>query len=417
MSFSAVILAAGKGKRMRSLTPKCLHAVLGKPIILHALDTVKSLKPEKVVVVVGNRAAEVKSRIRDRSVRFVFQRELLGTGNAVLQAQAALRGTSSSTVVVLNGDSPLLTVSTLRSLLKKHARRKNDLTFLAFRDDSQSGYGRIIRDSGGNITGVVEDRHTTAREKEEFRDLNAGVYAIEKPLFKYLKQLRKHRAAGEYYLTDIVALSSRRGNRIGIVECPPEEGRGINTRKELHEVTAILNRRNISRLLKQGVTFINPSATLVHSSVTVGRDSVVYPNTCLEGDSVIGRGSVIYPGVRVLDSSLGAMVIVKDNTLIEDCRVRDRSVIGPGAHLSSGSTIGSEATIGSFAHISSSTVGSRANVSHHSFIRNARIGKGATVDPGAAVTDNSSAGTKAAPGSATTSGKRKRTHRSGKVNS
>jgi bifunctional UDP-N-acetylglucosamine pyrophosphorylase/glucosamine-1-phosphate N-acetyltransferase len=380
-SLSVVILAAGKGKRMRSLRPKVLHEVLGKPIIQHVIEAVKGLRPEKIVVVIGNGADEVKKQINDKSVFFVKQRRLLGTGNAVEETKTVLNYSKKSTVLVLNGDSPLITSRTLKDFLKKHHGSKNDLSFLSFIDDS-SGYGRVLRNSKKNVIGIVEDRHATASEKKNIKELNGGVYAIEPEVMNYLNKLKKHSSSGEYYITDIVGIASGFGKRIDAYVCPSEEVRGINTRAELCQALEILNRKTISGFMQRGVTFIDPSASIVHPSVSIGMDTIIYPNTYLEGNTSIGRDCVIYPGSRICNSTIGNNVSVKDNTLIENSIVRNSSIIGPFAHLRPNSSIGRNVKIGNFVEIKKSAIGDGTKASHLSYIGDAVIGKNVNIGAG-----------------------------------
>ncbi|MEK6528105.1 MAG: bifunctional UDP-N-acetylglucosamine diphosphorylase/glucosamine-1-phosphate N-acetyltransferase GlmU, partial [Nitrospirota bacterium] len=380
-SLSVVILAAGKGKRMHSLRPKVLHEVLGKPIIQYVIEAVKGLKPKKVVVVIGGAADEVKKQINNKSVLFVKQRKLLGTGNAVAEAKTVLKDSKKSTILVLNGDSPLITSKTLKDFLKKHRSNKNDLSFLSFIDNS-SGYGRVLRNSKKSVIGIVEDRHATASEKKNIKELNGGVYAIEPEVMDYLNKLKKHVSSGEYYITDIVGIASERGKKIDAYVCPSEEVRGINTRTELCQSLEILNRKTISGFMQRGVTFIDPSASTVHPSVSIGMDTIIYPNTYLEGNTSIGRDCVIHPGSRICNSTIGNSVSVKDSTLIENSIVRNGSIIGPFAHLRLNSCIGRNVKIGNFVEIKKSVIGDGTKASHLSYIGDAIVGKNVNIGAG-----------------------------------
>jgi len=380
-SLSVVILAAGKGKRMRSLKPKVLHEVLGKPVIQYVIEAVKGLKPEKVVVVIGRGADEVKKQINNKSVFFVKQKKLLGTGNAAAEAKTVLKDSGKSTILVLNGDSPLITPRTLKDFLKKHRSNKNDLSFLSFIDNS-SGYGRVLRNSKKSVIGIVEDRHATASEKKNIKELNGGVYAIEPEVMNYLNKLKKHVSSGEYYITDIVGIASERGKKIDAYVCPSEEVRGINTRAELCQALEILNRKTISGFMQRGVTFIDPSASTVHPSVSIGMDTIIYPNTYLEGNTSIGRDCVIHPGSRICDSTIGNNVSVKDSTLIENSIVRNGSIIGPFAHLRLNSRIGRNVKIGNFVEIKKSAIGDGTKASHLSYIGDAIVGKNVNIGAG-----------------------------------
>ncbi len=382
MNLSVVILAAGRGKRMKSSTPKVLHEVLGRSMLQYSIDAVKALKPKKLVVVVGNGSEAVRKAINDKSVTFVLQKKLLGTGNALSVARRSTDGLGKETILVLNGDCPLITSGTLKTLLKRHRRNGNVLSFLSFIDESLSGYGRIMRTDNGDVISIVEDKHATSDERKRFRELNSGVYIMEPEALNWLGRIRKNSSSGEYYLTDIVNIVSNNRGKLDAYNCPPVEVRGVNSREELHEVMRLLNRRNISKLMKKGVTFINPDSSIVHSSVSVGRDTVVYPNTFIEGKTAIGKDCIIFPGARISQSVLGDGVIVKDSTLIEKSRIRSGSVIGPFAHLRPESSIGRNVKIGNFVEIKKTSVGDGVKASHLTYLGDSEIGKEVNIGAG-----------------------------------
>ena len=379
MKLSVVILAAGRGKRMKSRTPKILHEALGRPMVQYVIDAVRTLKPAKTIVVIGNGADEVRGRIDDGHLTFVLQKELLGTGDALVIARNELL---KGTVLVLNGDCPLITAGTLKGLLTKHKHHKNVLSFLSFIDESMSGYGRIIRDGSGNVTGIVEDKHASSAEKKIFKELNGGVYVMESETLRYLTKIKKNSSSGEYYLTDIIGIVSEAGKRLDAYICPSEEIRGVNSREELYEISTILKKRVISGWMKRGVTFIDPETTQVHVSAVIGRDTVIYPNTYLEGRTSIGSGCTIYPGSRIYNSTLGNRVVIKDNTLIEKSTVRDGASVGPCAHLRPDSVIGRNAKIGNFVEIKKSNIGAGTKAGHLSYLGDAEIGAGVNIGAG-----------------------------------
>ncbi len=381
MPFCAVILAAGRGKRMNSLKPKVLHKVLGRPMLQYIIDAVKVLGPAKIIIVVGNGAEEIKKIISDENISFIIQEKLLGTGNALAEVKNAVRDIRNSTIVVLNGDSPLITSETLKGFLKKHKSDENHLSFLSFIDDSVSGYGRVVRDINGKVINIVEDKHA-APEVRNIKELNGGVYAVEPEILNYLNRLKKHKASGEYYITDLVGIASEHGRKVSAYDCPPEQIKGVNTRAELHQVSEILNSRIISEWMKKGVTFISPATSIVHPSVSIGKDTVIYPNTYLEGNTSIGKGCVIYPSARISDSMLGNRVIVKDCTLIEQSRIRDMSTIGPFAHLRPYSTVGINVKIGNFVELKKAVIGDNTKASHLSYLGDAVIGKNVNIGAG-----------------------------------
>lgn len=379
MKLSVVILAAGRGKRMKSATPKILHEALGRPMVGYVIDAVKTLKPAKTIVVVGNGADEVRGRIDDGRLTFVLQKELLGTGDALAIARKELL---KGTVLVLNGDCPLITAGTLRNLLAKHKRSRNVLSFLSFIDESMKGYGRIIRDGRGKVTGIVEDKHASQAEKKMFNELNGGVYVMESETIGYLSKIKRNSSSGEYYLTDIIGIISEAGKRLDAYKCPSEEIRGVNSREELYEISTILKQRVISGWMQKGVTFIGPETTHVHVSAKIGRDTVIYPNTYIEGRTSIGQNCTIYPGSRICDSVLGNRVVIKDNTLIEKSRVRDGASIGPCAHLRPESVIGRNAKIGNFVEIKKSSIGAGTKAGHLTYLGDADIGPGVNIGAG-----------------------------------
>jgi len=379
MKLSVVILAAGLGKRMKSSLPKVLHEALGRPMLQHTIDAVKKLKPEKTVVVIGNGPQAVKDRVKEDGLTFVLQKNLLGTGNARLAAKKELK---KSTVLVLNGDCPLITTRTLKKLLANQKRGINVLSFLSFVDESMSGYGRVFRDENGRVAGIVEDKHASPDEKRRFTELNGGVYVMETEILNHLGRIKKNRSSGEYYLTDIVDIVAKSGRKLNAYDCPQEEIRGVNSRKELHEITEILKRRVVLQWMEKGVTFMDPATSNVHVTVTIGRDTVIYPNICLEGKTRIGRDCTIYPGSRICDSILGDGVIIKDNTLIEESRIRKGTSVGPFAHLRPGSNIGSNAKIGNFVEVKKSNIGDGTKASHLSYIGDADIGSNVNIGAG-----------------------------------
>ncbi|TNF52511.1 hypothetical protein EP227_07260 [bacterium] len=245
MNISAVILAAGQGKRMKSSKPKVLHEILNRPMLLYVIDAVKALHPRKIVIVVGKASEEIKRIIPHQSISYVTQKQPLGTGHALEMAKGALQKTMDSTVLVLNGDCPLITPEALKALVKNHQGDNNDLSFLSFFDNSLSGYGRILRDDRNRVIGIVEDKHASS-DKKNIRELNGGVYVMESKILDYLGQVEKNSSSGEYYLTDIVKISSLEGNRVNTYTCNPEVIRGVNTREELQQVESILSRRAAS---------------------------------------------------------------------------------------------------------------------------------------------------------------------------
>ncbi|UCD34959.1 MAG: bifunctional UDP-N-acetylglucosamine diphosphorylase/glucosamine-1-phosphate N-acetyltransferase GlmU [Nitrospiraceae bacterium] len=364
---------------MKSRTPKVLHEVLGRPMLQHVIDAVMPLKPSGIITVVGNGAEEVKQRFSTEGISFVLQKQLLGTGNAVAVAR---RHIGRGAVLVLNGDGPLITTKTLRILVRNHLKRGNILSFLSFYDESLAGYGRVIRDKAGRVSAIAEDRHVSSADRKQFTELNGGVYLMEAEALQYLGRIRKNRRSGEYYLTDIVSIIARSGKGLDAYECPAEDILGVNSRHDLSVVSGIMRKRINREWMNRGVTFIDPDTTVVHSMVSLGMDTIVYPNTYLEGSTRIGKGCVIYPGSRVLNSLVGDGVMVKDNSLIEDSRVGDGASIGPCAHLRPQSVIGRRAKIGNFVEVKKSSIGEGAKASHLTYLGDAMVGADVNIGAG-----------------------------------
>jgi bifunctional UDP-N-acetylglucosamine pyrophosphorylase/glucosamine-1-phosphate N-acetyltransferase len=230
---------------MKSSKPKVLHEILNRPMLLYVIDAVKTLHPREIVIVIGSDSEEIKQAVRDRSIRYVTQAQPLGTGHALKMAKSKLQETTDSTLLILNGDCPLITPAALQALVKSHKGDNNDLSFLTFLDSSLSGYGRILRDDKNRVVGIVEDKHAPS-DKKNIRELNGGVYVMESKILDYLGQLEKNNFSGEYYLTDIVKISSCKGDRVNTYTCNPEVIRGVNTKDELQQISDILSRRAAS---------------------------------------------------------------------------------------------------------------------------------------------------------------------------
>ncbi|GAB4535457.1 MAG: bifunctional UDP-N-acetylglucosamine diphosphorylase/glucosamine-1-phosphate N-acetyltransferase GlmU [Thermodesulfovibrionia bacterium] len=379
-NLSVVILAAGLGKRMSSSIPKVLHSILGRPMLHYVVEAVKGLRADNIIVVVGNGATAVRDSLLGNDIDFVLQDRPLGTAHALMSARGSL--SLKSPILVLNGDCPLITTKTLKRFLALHKRDRNTLSIASFINDSISGYGRIIREEPGSIARIIEDKHATSEERRRFKELNGGIYLMEPDAFDYLRYIRRNESSGEYYLTDIVGVLSGRNLKVNAYPFPFEEVMGVNTRDDLYRVSETLNGRIVSGLMKRGVTFINPSTSIVHPSVRIGKDTVVYPNTYLEGRTSIGKGCIIYPGVRICNSVIGDNVTIKDNTLIEESRVLENATIGPFAHIRPKSAIGRGVKIGNFVEIKKSHIDDGSKAQHLSYIGDSTVGKDVNIGAG-----------------------------------
>ncbi|MFO0753085.1 MAG: bifunctional UDP-N-acetylglucosamine diphosphorylase/glucosamine-1-phosphate N-acetyltransferase GlmU [Thermodesulfovibrionales bacterium] len=380
MKLAAVVLAAGLGTRMKSKLPKVLHPVGGKPMVQQVLETVQTLKPASSVVVVGPGSEGIRHALSGFPVRFAVQKEPRGTGDA-LKAAARVLKKFEGTLLVVSGDTPLVTAETLHEFLRLHRRRKEDISVLSFIAGGPHAYGRIVR-NGSSFAAIVEDRDADAEQKE-IREVNSGVYALEAPLVRLLGEIRLNDRKGEYYLTDLVHIAVGKGFRAGAHPLGNEtELTGINTRDDLCRAGIYLRDRVLARLSDRGVTFMDKSSVFIHPDVVIGEDTVIYPNVHIEGKTIIGSGCVLYPNCRITDSVLGNGVVVKDSTLIESSAVKDGAGVGPFAHLRPGSVIGPSAKIGNFVEVKQSVIGEGTKASHLSYLGDAEIGSGVNIGAG-----------------------------------
>ncbi len=381
-SLSAVILAAGMGTRMRSSVPKVLHRVNGIPMLRYVVQTVQELSPERVVVVVGKKTeAQIKDALKDVDVRFALQQEPLGTADALLSAKKALWGFRGD-LLILNGDTPLITSDTLREFIKRHRRAKNILSILSFSAANPTGYGRVIRNSGGMPLMIKEEKDLSPEEKE-INEVNSGVYMMDKELLRLVSQIKINPEKGEYYLTDILELSVKRGKKAGVFKIGlEEEFHGINTKEQLRRAEEILRERIIRYWTDRDVMFMNPSATYIHPTVKIGPDTFIYPNTFLEGSTVIGSHCTIYPNVRIKDSTIGNNVEIKDSSVLEDVQVEDNTVVGPFARLRPGAVIKEGARVGNFVEVKASVIGRGSKAQHLSYIGDAVVGSSVNIGAG-----------------------------------
>jgi bifunctional UDP-N-acetylglucosamine pyrophosphorylase/glucosamine-1-phosphate N-acetyltransferase len=383
MSLYVVILAAGKGTRMKSALPKVLHPLAGRPLIEHVLATADLLEAEQTILVVGHGADEVRTALSSRdALQFVMQSPQLGTGHAVLQTEPLLAG-RTGTVLLLYADVPLLSNSSLKRLLEAHQRSRAAATVLTAELDDPYGYGRIVRDADGAIERIVEERDASAAERE-IREINSGVYALElAPLFEALHELAEDNSQGEYYLTDLVSLYRRRRRQVGAL-ClgSARELRGVNTRADLADMTRSLRARKNRDVMLDGVTLEDPDTTYIDASVTIGPDTTIGPGVRLEGKTRVGSRCRLYAGVRLTDTTLANDVTVLDWSVIVESTIGAGASVGPFAHIRPHSEVGEEARIGNFVELKKTIVGRGSKASHLSYLGDATIGEGVNIGAG-----------------------------------
>lgn len=382
MSVSAIVLAAGKGKRMKSSLPKVLHPILGRPVLSYVLDSLKGTSPDRTLVVIGQGSGEIQKVVNSGHVEYVIQSEQLGTGDAVLSARGVLKG-FNGTVLILNGDSPLVRPETLKGFIKSHSKGGFSLSILTANLEDPKGYGRVIRNSRGEVWKIVEEKEAIPKERV-INEINSGIYCVEsRLLWKVLERVGRNNNQREIYLTDIVYLSSSAGERVnGFLIKDAEEVLGINNRVELSAAEGIIRKRVNDHMMLSGVTIVNKVDTFISPGVSIGHDTVIYPNTYIFGDTRVGKGCIIGPSVWIEDSKIGEGVIVNFSSFISKSVIEDDAKVGPFAHIRPGSTIFKGARIGNFVEIKKASIGKGSKVPHLTYVGDASIGQRVNIGAG-----------------------------------
>lgn len=373
-NLAAVILAAGKGTRMKSVLPKVLHEVGGKPMVQHVLDAAKEAGAEKSVVVIGFGAESVAESLKEQA-EFAIQAEQLGTGHAVMQVRKKLAG-FAGTVMVLCGDTPLLTGGTLHSLFAAHSKTKAAATVLTAVMPDPSGYGRVIRDAKGNVLKIVEQKDAKPAELA-VQEVNTGIYCFEKEvLFEALDHIGCENQQGEYYLTDVIGILVNGGSKVWAVEAEDrEETLGVNSRLQLAQAEKVLRIRKLEALMAEGVTIMDPDSTFIDAGVSIASDTVIYPFTWLEGSTKIGHGCRIGPNTRIQHTEIGDNVTLQF-VYAHECKIGDDVIAGPYVHLRPNTVLAKGVKIGNFVEVKNSYVGEKSKLPHLSYIGDTDMGSG-----------------------------------------
>jgi len=375
-----IIMAAGKGKRMKSNLPKVLHNLAGKPILNYVLDTVDQLKAKRKILIVGYKSDKIRELIGDK-IEYVEQKEQLGTAHAVLQTKKLLSDFIGD-VLILSGDVPFLTVKTLKKLLKYHQANNFCCTLVSAILKNPKGYGRIVRDKEGKIKRIVEDVDLSA-DKKKITEINSGIYCFNKEkLFQVLEKITTDNKQGEYYLTDTVEILLGEGLTIGnIIVKDYSEISGINDRLDLADASKKVYQKILQDLMAQGVTIVDTNSTFIEQGVKIGQDSIIYPFTIIEKSTKIGKNCIIGPNSHLIDSRIGKGVKVWAS-IIEDSNIEERAKIGPYAHLRPKTVIKKGAKIGNFVEVKKSTIGEDSKASHLTYLGDAIIGKRVNIGAG-----------------------------------
>ena len=377
-----VILAAGKGTRMKSATPKVLHRAGGLPLVEHVLRAADAVQPITITLVVGHQAEEVRAALAGRAgLGFALQEPQLGTGHALLQAEPALRG-ATGTLLLLSGDVPLLKGKTLEALVDAHRRRRSAATVVTARVRNPDGYGRIVREAG-EISAIVEHKDASPDERR-IDEINSGIYAFDlAPLFDGLRAIGAANAQREYYLPDLVRIYRQRGLAVHTFALDDErEILGVNSRRELAEVAAIMHKARNEALMDSGVTLVDPTAVYVGPDVAIGADTILHPGVYLEGQTTIGRGCEIHSGVRIVDSVIGDKVVINNFCVIVSSRVADGAQVGPFARLRPETVVGEDVHIGNFVELKKTSIGRGSKAPHLTYLGDATIGERVNVGAG-----------------------------------
>jgi bifunctional UDP-N-acetylglucosamine pyrophosphorylase/glucosamine-1-phosphate N-acetyltransferase len=381
MGLNVVVLAAGEGKRFRSSLPKPLYPLAGRPLLWHVLATAAGLEADRTVVVIGRGAEAVRTAVSSfdlGQVEFAVQQELRGTGDAVATALPLLP--PAGEVLVLYGDTPLVTAATLRRLLDAHRAGGAQATILTSADGDPTGYGRVLRGPDGAVVGVVEERDATPQQRA-IAEVNAGLYVFERGVLDALALLRADNDQGEQYLPDLLPMVLKEGGRIATVAAPAEEVQGVNDRAQLAAAGAVLRRRTNQRLLESGVTMVDPATVYVDVDVEVGRDTVLEPLVFLEAGTRVGERCSIGPNARLVACTVSDEATVTQAVGVQ-ARIGPGAVVGPFAYLRPGAELGPRSKVGTYVEVKKSRIGAGSKVPHLTYVGDAEIGEGVNVGAG-----------------------------------
>lgn len=374
-----LVLAAGKGTRMRSDLPKVLHPIGGKPLVQHVVDTARHVGGEQILIIVGHGAEKVQEQMAADDVKFVLQAQQLGTGHAVQQALPHLR--NDATVLILYGDVPLTRAETLQKLIASVNDQQMGLLTVNMQDPT--GYGRIVRNVSGAVEAIVEHKDAS-EDQRKISEINTGIMAVKaKHLQQWLPQLSNDNVQGEYYLTDIIALARKSGVNIH-VEQPNavEEVEGINNRQQQAALERFYQKQKANELMVAGVTLLDPARFDCRGNLKVGRDVVIDINCVFEGDVELADGVIVEPNCIIINSKIGANTHIKANSHIDDSVVASNCDIGPYARLRPGTDLANGVKIGNFVETKKAVIAKDSKVNHLSYIGDATVGSNVNVGAG-----------------------------------
>ena len=372
MTNYAIILAAGKGTRMKSDLPKVLHKVAGISMLEHVFRSVNAINPEKTVTVIGHKA-ELVEQVLAGHTDFVRQTEQLGTGHAVMMAEPVLENLTGQTLVIA-GDTPLITGESLKNLIDFHINHKNVATILTAEADNPFGYGRIVRNQHGEVLKIVEQKDASDFE-QQIKEINTGTYVFDNArLFEALKNINTNNAQGEYYITDVIGIFRENGEKVGAYTLKDfDESLGVNDRVALATAEGVMRRRINQKHMVNGVSFVNPDATYIDVDVEIAPEVQVEANVTLKGQTKIGAETILTNGTYIVDSVIGERTVIT-SSMIEESSVADGVTVGPYAHIRPGSSLAKDVHVGNFVEVKGSSIGENTKAGHLTYIGNSEVG-------------------------------------------
>jgi bifunctional UDP-N-acetylglucosamine pyrophosphorylase/glucosamine-1-phosphate N-acetyltransferase len=381
-NFSVVILAAGVGTRMRSYLPKVMHNLSGKPLIKWVIDSVFSLKPDNIVVVLGYEAEKIEkylSEINIKNLKVVYQREQLGSAHAVMKARKVLKNYNGN-ILVLSGDVPLISVKTLSTLIKNNDKTASSITVLVAEVTNPFGYGRIVK-KGDFLERIVEEKDANIYEKR-INLINSGIYCFDRNLWKALSKVKLNKFKKEYYITDTVITLKSMGKSASLIVTRDEnEVKGINNRLELSQAEALLRDRKVKKLFSSGVSIIDANKVYISYDAKIGQDTIIYPDVFIDIGVVVGKGCVLKGSSYITDTKIDDGSIIS-YSYINGAIIGKNVKIGPFSHIRPGSVLKDNVKVGNFSEIKKTVIAKNSKVNHLSYIGNAEVGKNVNIGAG-----------------------------------
>lgn len=379
MTLSIIILAAGQGRRMKSDRPKVIHHLAGKPILQHVVDTCHVLEPDQIFVVVGHKAELVKALMTGQSLKFIEQKEQLGTGHAVSQCLSEL--SPGNDVLVLTGDVPLVTETSIKNLLSDAC--EVDVNILSFMPENADGYGRIIRKNDQSVSAIIEQKDANESQQRVIESNSGIIFISAKHINQLVEQIDNNNAQSEYYLTDVVKHAAHQGLRVNATICnDANEVNGVNNQKQLSEVEGLYRQRLADKLMMAGAKLYDPKRIDIRGELTIGKDVEIDINCIFEGNVHLGDNVRIGAGCIIRNSTIKSHTIILPLSIIEDSTIGESASIGPFSRLRPGTACANRTKIGNFVETKKTMIGDDSKVNHLSYIGDSIIGKNVNIGAG-----------------------------------